>query len=116
LVTNLDARAISVLRAYTRYFKQLGFAFSQSYIEATLNKNAAIAQDIVELFMTRFDPAFAGDRAAAQQHSEAANRHALGNVASLDEDRILRQFVATVMATLRTNLWQTSATGAPSPT
>ena len=37
LVTKLDARAIAVLRAYTRYFKQLGFAFSQSYIEATLN-------------------------------------------------------------------------------
>ena len=67
LVTNLDARAISVLRAYTRYFKQLGFAFSQSYIEAALNKNASIAQSIVELFMARFDPAFAGDRTAAQQ-------------------------------------------------
>lgn len=53
LVTTLDARAISVLRAYTRYFKQLGFAFSQSYIEATLAKNASIAQSIVELFMAR---------------------------------------------------------------
>jgi glutamate dehydrogenase len=27
LLTQLDARGISVLRAYTRYFKQLGFAF-----------------------------------------------------------------------------------------
>jgi hypothetical protein len=32
----------------------------------------------------------------------------LSKVASLDEDRILRQFVSTVMATLRTNLWQTT--------
>ena len=38
LTTTLDARAIAVLRAYTRYFKQLNFAYSQSYIEATLNK------------------------------------------------------------------------------
>ena len=115
LVTNLDARAISVLRSYTRYFKQLGFAFSQSYIEAALNKNASIAQAIVELFMTRFDPAFVGDRAAAQKQLKQSIDTALGNVASLDEDRILRQFVATVMATLRTNLWQTASAGTEKP-
>ncbi|MEO7108244.1 MAG: NAD-glutamate dehydrogenase, partial [Rhodoferax sp.] len=115
LVTNLDARAISVLRAYTRYFKQLGFAFSQSYIEAALNKNANIAQAIAELFVVRFNPAFAGDRSAAQQQLKQQIDTALGNVASLDEDRILRQFVATVMATLRTNLWQTDATGNNKP-
>ena len=115
LVTNLDARAISVLRAYTRYFKQLGFAFSQSYIEATLNKNAGIAQAIVNLFMTRFDPALAGDRTTAQQGLKQQIDAALGKVASLDEDRILRQFVSTVMATLRTNLWQTTASGASKP-
>lgn len=112
LVTRLDARAISVLRAYTRYFKQLGFAFSQSYIEAALNKNAGIAQSIVELFMARFDPAHSGDRSAAQHQIKQHIDAALGQVASLDEDRILRQFVSTVLATLRTNLWQTTADGA----
>jgi glutamate dehydrogenase len=115
LVTQLDARAISVLRAYTRYFKQLGFAFSQSYIEATLNKNAGIAQAIVNLFMTRFDPALADDRAAQQQSLKQQIDAALGKVASLDEDRILRQFVSTVLATLRTNLWQTAAAGGAKP-
>ena len=115
LVTQLDARAISVLRAYTRYFKQLGFAFSQSYIEATLNKNAGIAQSIVSLFMTRFDPALAGDSTTLQQGLKQQIDAALGKVASLDEDRILRQFVSTVMATLRTNLWQTAATGGAKP-
>ncbi len=115
LVTTLDARAIAVLRAYTRYFKQLGFAFSQSYIEATLNKNADIAQAIVELFMVRFDPALTGDRQAAQQQLKQHIDTALGHVASLDEDRILRQFVATVLATLRTNLWQTMVAGGAKP-
>jgi glutamate dehydrogenase len=115
LVTQLDARAISVLRAYMRYFKQLGFAFSQSYIEATLNKNAGIAQAIVALFMTRFDPALASDRTDAQQGLKQQIDSALGKVASLDEDRILRQFVSAVLATLRTNLWQTTATGGAKP-
>ncbi|HEX5698184.1 MAG TPA: NAD-glutamate dehydrogenase, partial [Rhodoferax sp.] len=36
LATTLDARAIAVLRAYTRYFKQLDFPYSQNYLEATL--------------------------------------------------------------------------------
>ena len=115
LVTNLDARAISVLRAYTRYFKQLGFAFSQSYIEATLNKNAGIAQTIVNLFMARFDPMLATERTTAQQSLKQKIDVALGKVASLDEDRILRQFVSTVMATLRTNLWQITDTGDAKP-
>jgi glutamate dehydrogenase len=115
LVTHLDARAISVLRAYTRYFKQLGFAFSQTYIEATLNKNASIAQAIINLFMARFDPTATGDRAAAQQDLKQQIDAALGKVASLDEDRILRQFVASVLATLRTNLWQTATAGGAKP-
>jgi glutamate dehydrogenase len=115
LVTRLDAGAIAVLRAYTRYFKQLGFAFSQSYIEATLNKNPHLTQAIAELFMARFDPAAEGDRQAAQQKLQQQIEADLGAVASLDEDRILRQFVATVMATLRTNLWQTVAAGGAKP-
>jgi glutamate dehydrogenase len=115
LLTHLDGRAISVLRAYTRYFKQLGFAFSQSYIEATLNKNASIAQAIVNLFMARFDPTASGERASAQQDLKQQIDAALGKVASLDEDRILRQFVASVLATLRTNLWQTTAAGGVKP-
>ena len=39
----------------------------------------------------------------------------LAHVESLDEDRILRQFFATVNATLRTNLWQTQADGSYKP-
>ncbi|MDO8177562.1 MAG: NAD-glutamate dehydrogenase [Undibacterium sp.] len=113
--TTLDARSIAVLRAYTRYFKQLGFAFSQSYIETTLNKNASIAQAIAGLFDARFNPAITGDRASAQQQLKAQIETSLGNVASLDEDRILRQFFSTVLATLRTNIWQSVATGGDKP-
>jgi glutamate dehydrogenase len=115
LTTNLDARAIAVLRAYTRYFKQLGFAFSQSYIETTLNKNAAIAQTLAVLFNARFNPALEGDRAAAQAALTKAIDTQLAAVASLDEDRILRQFLATVLATLRTNVWQTAAENTAKP-
>ncbi len=115
LTSDLDARAISVLRAYTRYFKQLGFAFSQSYIEATLVRHSGIAQDIVALFNARFDPAGAGERDQMQEHFSHRIETSLADVASLDEDRILRQFFATVVATLRTNLWQQNAAGNAKP-
>jgi glutamate dehydrogenase len=115
LGTSLDARAIAVLRAYTRYFKQLGFAFSQPYIEAALNKSVDITQLISKLFDTRFNPAFSSDRALAQAELAQRMETALGGVASLDEDRILRQFYATVMATLRTNAWQITAAGEVKP-
>jgi glutamate dehydrogenase len=115
LNTTLDARAIVILRAYTRYFRQLGFAFSQSYIEAALNKNALITQAISELFELRFDPAREAGRSAAQQALGQRIEAQLGSVASLDEDRILRQFYASVLATLRTNAWQTTASGECKP-
>ncbi len=115
LSTALDARAIAVLRAYTRYFKQLGFGFSQSYIEATLNNNAGLAEELIKLFNARFDPALPGGREEAQQQLTQQIEAHLGAVASLDEDRILRQFFQTIAATLRTNAWQTTASGESKP-
>ncbi len=115
LSTTLDARAIAVLRAYTRYFKQLGFGFSQSYIEATLNNNAGIAQTIVELFRARFDPALRDDNKERQALLAKQIETHLVAVVSLDEDRILRQFYAAVLATVRTNVWQATASGAHKP-
>jgi glutamate dehydrogenase len=114
LVTSLDARAIAVLRAYTRYFKQLGFAFSQSYIEVALNKNAAIAQALADLFVIRFDPA-CGQRDAQSAAKTQTIEALLDEVTSLDEDRILRQFLATIQATLRTNVWQTTPANTAKP-
>ncbi|WP_247596965.1 NAD-glutamate dehydrogenase [Hydrogenophaga sp. PAMC20947] len=106
LTTELGPRDIAVLRAYTRYFKQLGFAFSQSYIEDTLNGNPALAQDLAALFSIRFDPAREAGREQAIAAQEQAIEAQLSDVASLEQDRVLRQFVATIGATVRTNAFQ----------
>lgn len=115
LVTTLDAREISILRAYTRYFKQLGFAFSQSYIEATLHKNAAITQLLFALFDARFNPAAGDGREAEQQRLGSQIESQLSGVASLEEDRVLRQFYGAIKATLRTNAWQKTSQGLVKP-
>lgn len=111
LVTGLDARAISVLRAYTRYFKQLGLPYGQSYLEATLYKNAALTQILYRLFDTRFNPAPLPNRQTLQTQLSQEFEEGVAAVASLDEERILRQYQRTILATLRTNAWQTSANG-----
>lgn len=115
LVTTLDARAIDVLRAYTRYFTQLNFPYSQSYLEAALYKNAASAQALVALFAARFDPAKGQDREALQATVGATLDAQLSAVASLDEDRILRQYHRSILATVRTNVWQTTPAGGYKP-
>ncbi len=115
LVTTLDARAITVLRAYTRYFTQLNFPYSQSYLEAALYKNAASAQALVALFTARFDPALGQEREALQATVGATLEAQLSAVASLDEDRILRQYHRTILATVRTNVWQLARAGGYKP-
>jgi len=115
LPTRLDARAIAILRAYTRYFRQLGFAFSQSYIEVTLVKNPELAQLLSDLFEARFSPALVKERDTAQQSLCRQIESQLMAVASLDEDRILRQFYGAIRATLRTNAWQCTPAGGNKP-
>ncbi|HXF45825.1 MAG TPA: NAD-glutamate dehydrogenase domain-containing protein, partial [Burkholderiaceae bacterium] len=115
LRAGLAADDVVVLRAYARYFRQIGFPLSQSFIESTLAAHPRIAHMLVRFFKLRFDPAAADAEAAARQ--ARAIEAALERVGSLSEDRVLRQYLGTMQATLRTNFWRTGpgATGAPGP-
>ena len=148
LGAKLNWRQVAMLRGYCKYQLQAGVAFSQSYMEETLNRYPAIAGLLVELFLAKFDPrreALSADELKAAGATLAAEMHALipanvqsaqpalidglsaalsrprdeqiqtvegaisvllENVASLDEDRILRSFVAAIHATLRTSFFQ----------
>lgn len=106
LEAELNWREISILRAYLKYFRQIGFTFSQQYIAETLVSNAKIAELLVSLFKCYFDPE-KGDEAKKQaKHIEQKINKALDEVAILDEDRILRGYLALIHATLRTNFFQ----------
>ncbi|HET7300829.1 MAG TPA: NAD-glutamate dehydrogenase [Oleiagrimonas sp.] len=52
----LDWRLVAVLRGYCKYLQQVGIAFSQSYMEETLNRYPAIANLLAELFNAKFNP------------------------------------------------------------
>ena len=113
LLAGLSWREVSVLRAYARYMRQAAFTFSLTYMEQTLATYPKLARALFELFRTRFDPALAGDRDAQCAALVAGIETELNGVANLDEDRILRQFLAMIQATLRTNWFQRGKDGAP---
>src|SRR5690606_7593427 len=98
-----------------------GTPFSQTYIEASLLANVPITRMLVALFEARFDPdnpgpeADAEARVAAVEALEQQLHKALDDVASLDQDRILRSYLSLIRATLRTNYFQVDDDGQPAP-
>jgi glutamate dehydrogenase len=115
LRAGLAADEIVVLRAYAKYLKQIGFALPQATIEAALSAQPRIARMLTQLFKLRFDPQ-QHDAAAADEQVRAIEA-ALERVTSLSEDRALRQLLALMQATLRTNFWRSGIghTGAAGP-
>lgn len=113
LAAGLDWRQVSVLRTYAKYFKQIGFTFSQEYIESALNNNAVLAKKLVQLFEIRFNPQKISDREEHFQHLVAEIHADLDEVANLDEDKIIRQYIQVITATWRTNYYQADEHGKP---
>jgi glutamate dehydrogenase len=113
LRAGLAADDIVVLRAYAKYCKQIGFALTQATIEATLAAQPHITRMLVKLFRLRLHPSEHDAAAAAAQADAIAQ--ALDGVDNLNEDRVLRQLLGLICATLRCNHWRTGAghSGAP---
>ena len=104
-------REALIMRAYARYMRQIGSSFSQQYIEEVAIGNVGITRLIVELFICRFAPDGPAERDAKADALVSRIEEALNDVASLDQDRIMRQFLSLVLATLRTNFFQVDDDG-----
>jgi len=118
LAAGLMWREVALVRAVSRFLRQIRVPYSQDYLWATLVKHAGIAADIVRLFHMRFDPRLGGtpdERTAREAEIVAAIEVSLQAVESLDEDRILRRFVNAVRAAERTNFYQIDAAGQAKP-
>jgi glutamate dehydrogenase len=113
LSAGLNWRQAMVLRAYAKYLRQAGSTFSQDYMEDTLRNNVHTTRLLVSLFEARMSPdrQRAGHEIVDALLEEVAA--ALDQVASLDEDRILRSFLTVIKATLRTNFFQEAVGGKP---
>ncbi|MEV6118552.1 NAD-glutamate dehydrogenase [Streptomyces sp. NPDC052109] len=113
LSAGLSWREAMVLRAYAKYLRQAGSTFSQDYMEDTLRNNVHTTRLLVSLFEARMSPE---RQKAGLEITDALLEEldaALDQVASLDEDRILRSFLTVIKATLRTNFFQEAHGGEP---
>ncbi|NOH47025.1 NAD-glutamate dehydrogenase [Vibrio rotiferianus] len=114
LGASLSGREISILRAYARYMRQVGFPFSQQYIEDTLSHYPDLATGLVNLFAKRFDPKHKGSEKGQNDLIKKITEE-LDRVESLDDDRIIRRYMEMITATLRTNYYQLDEDKQPKP-
>lgn len=116
LLARLSWREISILRAYARYMKQLTTPFGLGYIAETLINKPQVARDLIGLFKSRFDPMVNKQASEDTQRSSGLNEKITllaDEMANLDEDKIIRRYLALINATKRTNFYQLSANGKP---
>lgn len=115
VASKLNWHEVSLLRAYAKYLRQIGFTLSQQYIEQALVNNNELTAMLVALFKFRFDPSFVGDRATECDQMKRRLLAGLDDVSSLDEDRIIRIYASLIYSTERTNFYQLDQAGKLKP-
>ncbi len=111
LSAGLHWREVTVLRALAAYMHQTLFNFTEGYIASALVNHARITRDLVGLFKTQFDPAARGDRTERRNTIRARILDSLDQVSNLNEDRIIRRYLAILDGTVRTNYFQRDGLG-----
>ena len=103
LASDLDHTQVEILRAYRTYWQRVSPGFTVDYLNDAFVAHPSIASDLVAFFRARFDPA-----ATPGVADEISARITAGleDVASLDQDRILRGFQGLIQATMRTNAFR----------
>ncbi|HEY2160631.1 MAG TPA: NAD-glutamate dehydrogenase domain-containing protein, partial [Solirubrobacteraceae bacterium] len=104
LSASLPGREVTILRAISKYLRQLGLAYSDAYVSRTLLGHSGIARLLVSLFGARLDPDERDPQRAERLGAEI--EAAIDEVPSLDQDRILRNFLAVVRAMVRTSYFR----------
>lgn len=113
LGTGFEWREIAILRAYAHYMKQVRYNFTPQFVAEALGRHLPLARALIELFRTRFDPA-GDDSLRGRLEEEVATRiqGALEAVEQLNDDQVLRAYLALIRATLRTNWFRRAVDGA----
>jgi len=101
----LSPRDVMLVRAWFRYLRQTGFPYGLQTVADALGRAPRVVRSLVALFDARHDPDAAGDETGAA----AALTAALTDVASIEDDRILRRLHGLVRAILRTNAFTPAA-------
>lgn len=111
LTSGMTWREIIILRAYTRYLRQIGSLFSHNYVESCLARYPLFAKTLVEIFLLKFDPNLARPNDEIIKEKEASLKEQLESIKNIDDDRILRRFINLIQSTLRVNYFQKNPDG-----
>jgi glutamate dehydrogenase len=99
---------VVLFRAWFRYLRQGGLAYSLVTVVEALRRAPVVTQGLIALFEALHDPKHEGGRAETVTEAEKAIDEGLEQVAAIDEDRILRLIRGVIAATLRTNAFAPS--------
>jgi glutamate dehydrogenase len=97
---------VQVLRAYRRYRQRIGSRYTESFQNDVIAANPAITAKLIRLFELRFAVDERAGDDAAEEALRAEIREDLDAVALLDHDRILRNQLGLIDATVRTNAFK----------
>ncbi len=116
LSAGLDWRQVALLRTVCKFLLQTGLPFSRLYMEQLLANHADITVLLFELFVLRFNPETKEEERTRKVKQKLKNlENILDLVSSLDADRVLRAFLGVILASERTNYFQTLDDGRPKP-
>ncbi|MDO3385763.1 NAD-glutamate dehydrogenase [Gilvimarinus sp. SDUM040013] len=104
LSAGIGWRDVITLRAYANYMQQILFGYSFEYVAEALINQSHLAQKLVELFHLRFSPEKANQVLESQCIKDIEGE--LESVQSLSEDKIIRQYLNLMKATVRTNYFK----------
>ena len=104
LTSGVNWKTTAVFRAIARYLRQIRSRFTVHSMARTLANYPDITRNLATYFMLRFDPNVkARDKKLKDKRSDITS--AIENISSSDDDRIVRNFLNVMDATLRTNFY-----------
>jgi glutamate dehydrogenase len=106
LTASLEWREVALLRAYVAAAFQMRLAPALPAVRRVLLLHANLAQMLVEMFKLRMDPAAPADGDGRFGERRAAYLEALAAVDNIADDRVARQLLGMVEATVRTNYFR----------
>ncbi|MGI8493150.1 MAG: NAD-glutamate dehydrogenase domain-containing protein, partial [Acidimicrobiales bacterium] len=98
----MNWRQVMVMRAYRRYRRQAGAAWTDAQLDEPLVLNPEASRSLLAYFEGRFDPNIAPAAGSADRLRDGV-LDALAGVASLGHDEVLRGYLRLIDATLRTS-------------
>ncbi|CAH58043.1 NAD-glutamate dehydrogenase [Ehrlichia ruminantium] len=103
ILASLHWKEVMLIRALSRYLKQISFNYSQIYIQKVATKYPKIIYNFIRLFESRFNPEQNNNKESVSIKEKINDL--LSEVTDVVHDHILRCIYALILAILRTNYY-----------